>query len=579
MFPEACFRELRPYYSKSVARKMEDDAKLTKQKSELEARQYCYMNYFGPLLDESAPSRSKRRESSSSDSRKLLAEAPFSFKLDARTVSQFNVLRRSGFLTCPAPQCLTFHDELLRSLVAPWYHTAGATGHCSLDGCKTNKNQGAQWCKTSAGNCIGCQGTWCPPKSVPFWRPVNAQTYEPLLPFYKDDDIYERFPRSACNYRPLTGISTKEAQGLPWFDPAGDVFGIEPRKSDPRLQNILQDIRNYNNRELIKEHKENEAKLAEERSILEEKKRIEERLQAQQRARELAIQREEAERARKAAAAEAARERMTEQIKLQREQQKAKSREVESAARKYCYERYISEAVRYGSIDMGGGLGALDGESDSEGSQKFKLEEMEESGELRCPPAECYFEEVVQEFADDSRTEILEQILPDDLDEKPEDAEEASGIDWKTRSLLPWYYQTSDGFCSWSGKQCKASSAAKGFCGKGTQHCLSCGGTWCPPVTGAGWAPVTKNSHLDLPKALKLVGENPLVVVGYGQDSLQTIRGDSLTDGEDMEPLVLFDYRKCTNASVTSMPLWQGKDLYWPGMIDFTAAIAGQRGV
>ena len=570
MFPEACFRELRSHYSKTAVKQMEERAQQARQTHELEARQFCYMNYFGPLLDQSAPRRRSRKSGeSSSESRKLLSsgENPFSFKLDPKTIQQFNILRNSGFLTCPAPQCLTFHDSLLQSLIAPWYHTSGAEGRCSFDGCKSDKPQGADWCKDSVDNCVKCDGTWCPPKSVPFWRPVNEETYEPLYPFYQETDIYRRFPRGACSYMPLTGISIAEAQGVPWFDPAGDIFGIKPRTMDPRLQGIMQNVRNFNNRDLIKEHEENEARLAEER-------RIEELLQAQQQQREREIQMQEAERARKAAAAEAARMRMKEIAKLQREQLQAKARQVEFAARKYCYDRYIDEALRYGGIDLGGGLEALDSESDSEGSQKFQLEEMEASGELRCPPAECYFEEIVQEFADDMRTEILEQILPGDLENKPDAAQEARGIDWKTRSLLPWYYQTSDGFCSWSGTKCDASSVAQGYCGQDTRYCTACGATWCPPVSGEGWTPVTKKSYLNLPEALELVGENPLVVVGYGNGAIQ---GDSVRD--DDEPLVLFDYRMCTNASVTTMPLWQGKDLYWPGMIDFTAAIAKQRGV
>ena len=568
MFPEACFNELRPYYDKKAIRTYRQERLKAKKELELNARKYCYLTYFGPVLgvdvDELAnPSSSEEDESSSGRTSKS-NKAPFSVDgLDAMTLRTFKNLETLGRLSCPAPQCLTAHPELLRSLVTPWYHTSDATGRCSFDDCETNKNQGAQWCKASAGNCIGCKGTWCPPKAVPFWTPVTEKTFEPLLPFYKEDKLWSRFPSNACNYQPLTRINVDNTQDLPWFDPAGDVFAIKPRKADRALQNQLQDMRDEYNKDLIDEHERQE-----------EQRLIEAKLEAQKKAREAKQKKlEEAkEKERKAAAAEAARKRMIEEAKLKKEQEEASARELESAGRQYCYDRYISEAARYGGVEIGGGLEALESSDDSEGSIRFKLEEMEESGELTCPPAECYFEEVVEEFPEDSK--FLEEILPGDLDAKPaDDGGDELDIDWRTRSLLPWYYQTSDGFCSWTGDQCNPSdSTSSGFCDQGTRNCISCGGVWCPPVSDQGWTAVDGSEYIKIADAVELVNKPVVVVADADGNSSNSVRiqGDEVT---------VFDYSKCTDSSVTGMQLWQAKELYWPGMIDFAAAIARQRGI
>ena len=234
------------------------------------------------------------------------------------------------------------------------------------------------------------------------------------------------------------------------------------------------------------------------------------------------------------------------------------------------------------------------------------------TGNLRCPPAECYFEEVVEEVADDDRSSFMPKTTLGDLDSKPDNNGQIawSQIDWTTRSLLPWYYQTSDGFCSWSGT-CDSSNVAMGWCGKSASTCMSCGGvsspTWCPPVSGQpGWMPVTKQSYLKISEALELVDE-PVVLIGQGMDG-DMVQGDSVFKSatnsssnnatnssyvgdaempeedatEEIEtewPSMLFDYRKCTNSSVTGLSMEDVTDLYWPGMIDFSGAIARQRGV
>ena len=647
VFPEACFNELRSYYDKSVIEKYQDIVTNRKQIRERLARQYCYLTYFGPVLgedinamipkwssvleknaeDKSSDEDESRRSDDDDSSRKdddddddddgsssrrrlLSTKLPFRNRLTPAMMENFMNLENAGSLSCPAPQCLTNHDELLESLVAPWYHASGA-GVCSFNDCSTNANSGPEWCRAAAGNCIKCKGTWCPPKAVPFWSKVTAASYEPLLPFYEDIDIAKRFPRSACNYQPLTQISQTEARGLPWYDLAGDVFGIKPRTLSPSLKKAVQDTRDENNADLIAEYEKQQAIKEEKRRIAEEnarraeeKREIHDRIEALKKARaaEVKRQQEAAEMARQAAAAAAARKRMEEEEKLRKEQEAAQNREIESAARQYCYDRYISEAAKYGGFSIGGGLEAIDGDSDSEGSMKYFLEEMEMNGNLTCPPAECYFEDVVEEVADDERSSFMPKTMPGDLEIKSDNNGRSwSQIDWETRSLLPWYYQTSDGYCTWSGG-CDSSNVAKGWCGKSASSCVSCDEvfppTWCPPVSGqSGWMPVTKQTYLKFGEAMELV-EEPVVLIGGGADG-DMVQGDSvsnnatnssyagdaeMTEDDDTEdakaerPMMLFNYRKCTNSSVIGLPMEAVSDLYWPGMIDFTAAIARQRG-
>ena len=378
VFPEACFNELRSYYDKPAIAKYQEVVTNRKLTRERLARQYCYLTYFGPVLgedikamipdwellvleslneedkassDEDDASRDDVDDSSdssedddddddgddddSSSRRRLLsARLPFRNRLTPALVQNFRNLEKVGSLTCPAPQCLTKHSELLESLVAPWYHTSGA-GRCSFKNCRpTDDDDGPQWCLASAGNCIKCKATWCPPKAVPFWTKVNAASYEPLLPFYEDTGIARRFPRSACNYQPLTQISREDAKGLPWYDLAGDVFGIETRTHSPSMKETIKNTRDDYNADLLVEYEkqqkieQEQMRIAEEkRRIAEEKMRIAEekrviraRLEAQRKARVAEVKRRQkaAAMAREAAAAEAARKRMEEEAKLRR---------------------------------------------------------------------------------------------------------------------------------------------------------------------------------------------------------------------------------------------------------------------
>eukprot|EP00951_Prasinocladus_malaysianus_P042984 scaffold530530_cov25-Prasinocladus_malaysianus.AAC.1 len=56
----------------------------------------------------------------------------------------------------------------------PWYHQTDE-GYCSweCDGVP----QGEQWCSNEAGNCMKCNGKWCPPSNDLPWEPATRDTY------------------------------------------------------------------------------------------------------------------------------------------------------------------------------------------------------------------------------------------------------------------------------------------------------------------------------------------------------------------------------------------------------------------
>ena len=118
MFPQACFQELRSYMDKSAVAKYTEGLKENKQNHEMKARQYCYLTYFGPVLgidmEDTEVSEDSDRSSDRSDdddSRSRLLPR-LSANHDDKTIRDFRNMQRSNRLSCPAPQCLTYHDEL-----------------------------------------------------------------------------------------------------------------------------------------------------------------------------------------------------------------------------------------------------------------------------------------------------------------------------------------------------------------------------------------------------------------------------------------------------------------------------------
>lgn len=592
VFPMACGEELKPYIRDNNFAMLLDRYRYNaRRKLEQDARAYCYLSYFGPILgvplphatmearakaeaeDNSRTSRSRLNDDDDSGSRRHLLQRDLehvedSRVLTARTITILRDMEENNQLTCPPPQCLTNEEGLLAPLTSPWYH-ASAEGSCMWNGC-AGVPMSMEWCSNSVDSCMSCKGTWCPPRSVPFWYPVDSTTYEPPSKV-SAVNVSSYFPTIACQEQPLTRMSPTEAAGIPWKDPAGSIRDV------------------VGDRWIFPSQKQSEQKAVMEYVKTERQKVIEqaEKLMTEQQLRQRQAEAEEILKLEKSQAAARQRDAQGKEAELKRIQE---ARDLELVARKYCNQWYRADAREMGAEVsseressarslLASSSGDNGGPDSIERITMQRLRGMEQTGSLRCPPEQCYVMMDDQEIMDEYGDDLPEAATPTVSMENYQDPDDIQ-VSWKVRQTLPWYHRTKAGYCTWG--TCNGESTVDDWCMETAGKCVWCGGLWCSPYKSVGWKPVDARQYQSLAAAL-----------GQGKDNLETLylrpgysynntaRGASVSGDELAKPAMrfrgMFDYNSCTASAVTPIDMAEAVRLPWPGMIDIQAAIGRQK--
>ena len=619
VFPVACFNELKEYYDDDVREEISRRAMEETLELELNARKYCYLTYFGPILGIDMPSDedsddtpSTKQSEDTSSTRRLLSSSSesssgdsFDSVLKPDDVDKFRLMEKDGDLTCPPPQCMTKHDALLKPLVAPWYHVTNK-GSCKWNGCN-GRPMGNEYCQDGVDSCISCRGTWCPPRLVPFWNPVMADNYQSRKPILPITDFTSVFPRAACSNDPLTDIRKTVAKALPWTDLAGDVMTPHflDRSLEPEDANQIEIIREKLEQDWLYGLPQKERREAI-RHILDREKADNEALKQADEAAERAVknyvnrqqqlvqqeqQQDSSPQGPAATKQAAAKKRAAQQ-----------ARELEESARAYCHLSYVNEAEAFGGGQQAGrkqsnigGRSLLQGRDYSNAApiksslpqamlRKFSKMQMLE--QISCPPAECYFADLQDQ--DNTDEDEMEDNMPQDqaAEDDGDDGNTSTAVmEWSLRMQLPWYHRMGAGYCTWS-PTCDGKTGVKGtYCSASAENCVKrCSrGIWCPPVNFLNWEPVVSSNYTTLKRAKRaLSGNNP------GTNNRSGMMADTNADstvysmqtaqsGTSSATLTMsFDFFSCQKKPVTGITLSAAEGLEWPGMIDIAAAAKKQ---